>query len=203
MATYVILTLNSWNVFKIIQDIFSFWIVHSQYDACRCTGDFRSQCISRDGIDAKTRNMPSPVSEELTTRLYMSTITTMSNMYSCVFETYSSLVNNVCAAYVRCLPRQAANIIGSVVWNTSVCHTSWVCQLSFRSPPLSEEKWYASDDRYFSVIISMLDATHTFVTFLYTITRINIHITILILHTCIYDYDFIIDTMWFYQTAPD
>ena len=40
-------------------------VLHSQYHACWCTGDFRSQCISRHGIDHQSRIIPSPASEEL------------------------------------------------------------------------------------------------------------------------------------------
>ena len=40
-------------------------VLHSQYHACWCTGGFRSQCISRHGIDPQSRNIPSPVSDEL------------------------------------------------------------------------------------------------------------------------------------------
>ena len=42
-------------------------VVHSQYHGCWCPGDFRSQGISRHGIDPLSRNIPSPASEELTT----------------------------------------------------------------------------------------------------------------------------------------
>ena len=42
------------------------YVLHSQYHACWCTGDFRSQCISRHDIDPQSRNIPSPASEELT-----------------------------------------------------------------------------------------------------------------------------------------
>ena len=41
-------------------------ILHCQCHACWCTGDFRSQCISRHGIDLQSRNIPSLASEELT-----------------------------------------------------------------------------------------------------------------------------------------
>ena len=41
-------------------------VLHSQYHACWRTGDFRSQCISRDGIDPQSQNIPSPASENLT-----------------------------------------------------------------------------------------------------------------------------------------
>ena len=40
-------------------------VLHSQYHACWCTGDFRSQCINRHGIDHQSRIIPSPASEEL------------------------------------------------------------------------------------------------------------------------------------------
>ena len=40
-------------------------ILYCQYHACWCTGDFRSQCISRHGIDLQSRNIPSLASEEL------------------------------------------------------------------------------------------------------------------------------------------
>ena len=38
-------------------------VVHSQYHVCCCTGDLRSQCISRHGIDPT--NIPSPAPEVL------------------------------------------------------------------------------------------------------------------------------------------
>ena len=41
-------------------------VLHSQYHACWCTGDCRSQCINRHGIDHQSRIIPSPASEELT-----------------------------------------------------------------------------------------------------------------------------------------
>ena len=41
-------------------------VLHSQYHAGWCSGDFRSQAISRHGIDPQSRNVLSPVSEEFT-----------------------------------------------------------------------------------------------------------------------------------------
>ena len=43
-----------------------FSVLHSQYHACWCSGDFRSQGISRHGIDPQSWNIPSPAPEELT-----------------------------------------------------------------------------------------------------------------------------------------
>ena len=40
-------------------------VQHNLYHACWCSGDFRSQCISRHGIDPQSRNIPCPVPEEL------------------------------------------------------------------------------------------------------------------------------------------
>ena len=40
-------------------------ILYCQCHACWCTGDFRSQCINRHGIDLQSRNIPSLASEEL------------------------------------------------------------------------------------------------------------------------------------------
>ena len=40
-------------------------VLHSQFHACWCSGDFRSQGISRYGIDPQSQNIPSPASEEL------------------------------------------------------------------------------------------------------------------------------------------
>ena len=40
-------------------------VLHSQYHACCSSGDFRSQGISRHGIDPQSRNIPSPASDEL------------------------------------------------------------------------------------------------------------------------------------------
>ena len=42
-------------------------ILYCQYHACWCSGDFRSQCISRHGIDPQSQNILSPASEELIT----------------------------------------------------------------------------------------------------------------------------------------
>ena len=40
-------------------------VLNSEYHACWCTGDFRSQGIIRHGIDPQSRNIPSLESEEL------------------------------------------------------------------------------------------------------------------------------------------
>ena len=40
-------------------------ILQWQFHACWCTGDFRSQCISRHGINPQSRNIPFAASEEL------------------------------------------------------------------------------------------------------------------------------------------
>ena len=40
-------------------------ILYCQCHACWCTGEFRSQCISRHGIEFQSRNIPSLASEEL------------------------------------------------------------------------------------------------------------------------------------------
>ena len=44
-------------------------VLHSQYLACWCSGYFRSQSISRHRIDAQSRNIQSPASEELSTKV--------------------------------------------------------------------------------------------------------------------------------------
>ena len=78
----VVLTLNMLNCFedyKIgihilicifgltqVDDINSGTTMYSQYHACWCAGDFRSQCISRHGIGPISRNISSLASEELT-----------------------------------------------------------------------------------------------------------------------------------------
>ena len=41
-------------------------VLHSQYHACWCSGDFRSQGISRHGFDPQHQNIPFPASQELT-----------------------------------------------------------------------------------------------------------------------------------------
>ena len=48
-----------------LEQHYMLYVLHSQYHACWCTGDFRSQCISRHDIDLQSRNIPSPASEEL------------------------------------------------------------------------------------------------------------------------------------------
>ena len=73
--------LTWWVVLKIKKDVFTFWILssdwldqsiwnllsvlHSQYHACWCTVDFRSQFINRHGIGTQSRNISSPASKEL------------------------------------------------------------------------------------------------------------------------------------------
>ena len=41
-------------------------ILYCQYHVCWCSGDFRSQGISKHGIDPQSWNIPSSASEELT-----------------------------------------------------------------------------------------------------------------------------------------
>ena len=45
-------------------------VLHNQYHACWCTGDFRSQCISRHDINPQSWNILSSVSEPLPYRNY-------------------------------------------------------------------------------------------------------------------------------------
>ena len=40
-------------------------VLHNQYHACCCSGDFRSQGISRLGVDPQSWNILSPAAEEL------------------------------------------------------------------------------------------------------------------------------------------
>ena len=44
-------------------------VLHSQYHACWCSGDFRSQGISRHDIEPQSQNILSPASKELTASL--------------------------------------------------------------------------------------------------------------------------------------
>ena len=79
-----ILTLNMLNCFKDYKRYIHIWncqiwptsmkltpkqqymsVLHSQYHACWCSGNFRSQSISRHGIDTQSRNIPSSASKEL------------------------------------------------------------------------------------------------------------------------------------------
>ena len=46
-------------------------VLHNEYHACWCSGDFRNLCISRHGIDTQSRNITSPASEELRGILYI------------------------------------------------------------------------------------------------------------------------------------
>ena len=45
---------------------FILFVLHSQYHACWCPGDFRIQIISKHGIDPQSQNILYPASEELT-----------------------------------------------------------------------------------------------------------------------------------------
>ena len=46
-------------------------ILYCQCHACWCTGDFKSQCISRQGIDFQSQNIPSLAWEELIVPYYL------------------------------------------------------------------------------------------------------------------------------------
>ena len=59
-------------------------VLHSQYHACWCSGDFRSQCISRHGIDSQSRNILSPASEELRLLRQWVRKTQVTQVMSCV-----------------------------------------------------------------------------------------------------------------------
>ena len=47
-------------------------VLHSQYHACWCSGDLRSQGISRHGIDSQSWNIQFPASEELKLKFLLS-----------------------------------------------------------------------------------------------------------------------------------
>ena len=49
-----------------LEQQYMFFALHSQYHACWCSSDLRSQSINRHGIDPRRWNIPSPASEELT-----------------------------------------------------------------------------------------------------------------------------------------
>ena len=57
-------------------------VLHGQYHACWCSGDLRSQCISKHGNDPQSWSSPSPTTEEL--------ISARPCCYCCIF------VNIVC-----------------------------------------------------------------------------------------------------------
>ena len=61
-------------------------VLHRQYHACWCSGDFRSQGISRYGVDPWSWNIPSPASEELMIYHYSSyfIIIFMSHNHHCL-----------------------------------------------------------------------------------------------------------------------
>ena len=81
----MVLTLNMLNSFKdykrcihilnrflelawpklILKQHYMLSVINSQYHACWCPGDFRSQGISRPDIDPQSRNIQPPASEEL------------------------------------------------------------------------------------------------------------------------------------------
>ena len=48
-----------------LEQQYMLFVLHSQYHACWCSGDFRSQCIGSRGINPQSQNIPSPASDEL------------------------------------------------------------------------------------------------------------------------------------------
>ena len=49
----------------IVYDNTMYTVLHRQYYACWCSGNFRSQGMSKHGIDPESQNILSPASEEL------------------------------------------------------------------------------------------------------------------------------------------
>ena len=47
----------------ILEQLYMLSVLHSQYHACWCPGDFRSQGISRHGTDTQSQNILSSASE--------------------------------------------------------------------------------------------------------------------------------------------
>ena len=56
---------------SIVEQQYMLSVLHSQYHACWCSGDFRSQGISRHDINPQKQNILSPASEELSTNVEM------------------------------------------------------------------------------------------------------------------------------------
>ena len=48
---------------SILEQQYMFSVLYCQYHACWCSGDFRSQSISRHGILSQSQNIPSPASQ--------------------------------------------------------------------------------------------------------------------------------------------
>ena len=61
-------------------------VLHSQYHAWWCSGDFRSQGNNVQGIDLQSQNIPYPVSEELKLPIaYAAALTNMSKYTTWIF----------------------------------------------------------------------------------------------------------------------
>ena len=71
------------------------FVLHSQQHDCWCTGDFRSQCISRLGIGPQRRNIPSVAFE---------VITSMSAYTSIKVLNFNKSICKVSSCHLWCLP---------------------------------------------------------------------------------------------------
>ena len=59
-------------------------ILHNQYHACWCPGDFRSQGISKHGIEPQCQNILSTASEEL----IVNTLEIVTTTFAVIHEMY-------------------------------------------------------------------------------------------------------------------
>ena len=74
-------------------------VLHRQYQACCRNSDFRSQGISRHGIDLISQNILSSASEELTEKLFSNTNSRISGAYIILQQT-NPLVGSKCTRHI-------------------------------------------------------------------------------------------------------
>ena len=101
-------------------------ILYCQCHACWCTGDFRSQCINRHGIDFQSRNIPSLAWEELTLFIF----------YWCCYTPFlfTSFTGwETSQGYAFCEARRASHCHGP---QTTYASKSTCCAISAQNPAM-------------------------------------------------------------------
>ena len=125
----------------ILEQQYMLSVPHSQYHACWCIGDFRSQCISRCGIYPQSQNIPSPVSEELRCTFHNFPMLNMGVLVAgkyCVFDCQMHLSDKCLAGFyceialwwmsqdlaLRWMPQDLTNDKSALIQVLAWCHQS-------------------------------------------------------------------------------
>ena len=73
-------------------------VLHWQYHACWCAGDFRSQGINRYSVDPWSWNIPSPASEELRWKGFSQDFNNVQELIDAWYSFWSFTLHQPCSA---------------------------------------------------------------------------------------------------------